>query len=275
MSNKTTTSTSSDEQVVEKIRQKLSGVNEAEDKGVVYAKSQKVGSLDWKNPEEVQDYLENLYVEYSFQCLNEKIPEGCHRLANFFENIRSQYTEATKLYKKNCDDNKYGKSCLTYAKNKSLGRGCKKDLQEACTYSFLACDEYKLTEGCLNSGICLSEGVGGSVVNVKEATRYLNLACDDKNPYACLKLFKIYLEGAGNVEKNLPKAFEYTKRACDGNDLLGCLNASLMLRKGDGIEKNIKLAEEYRAKADEIRKETESHREHYPIVFGEQHQHHK
>lgn len=125
----------------------------------------------------------------------------------------------------------------------------------------------------MNAGICLSEGVGGSVVNVKEATRYLNTACEDKNPYACLKLFKIYLEGSGNVEKNLAKAFEYTKKACESNDMLGCLNASLMLRKGDGIKKDLELAEEYRKKADNIRKDIESFREHYPVVFGDQHQH--
>lgn len=137
----------------------------------------------------------------------------------------------------------------------------------------MSCDEFKLTEGCLNAGICLSEGVGASVINVKEATRYLNIACEDKNPYACLKLFKIYLEGSGNVEKNLPKAFEYTKKACESNDLLGCLNASLMLRKGDGIKKDLELAEQYRKKADEIRKDNESYREHIPVVFGEQHKH--
>lgn len=146
-------------------------------------------------------------------------------------------------------------------------------MQEACTYSFLACDEYKLTEGCLNAGICLLKSVGGTPVNVKEATRYLNLACDDKNPFACLELFKIYLEGANGVEKNLPKAFEYTKKACEANDLLGCINASVMLRKGDGIEKNTELAEEYRSKAEELKNEIDARKQHTSIVFGEQHKH--
>lgn len=83
---------------------------------------------------------------------------------------------------------------------------------EACTYSFLSCDEYKLTEGCLNSGICLSEGVGGTPVNVKESVGYLNKACNDQNPYACLKLFKIFIEGMGNVNRDASKAFEFTKK---------------------------------------------------------------
>jgi hypothetical protein len=38
--------------------------------------------------------------------MGEKIPEGCHRLANFLENIRSKYKEATDLYKKTCDEMK-------------------------------------------------------------------------------------------------------------------------------------------------------------------------
>lgn len=142
---------------------------------------------------------------------------------------------------------------------------------EACTYSFLACDEHKLTEGCLNSGICLSEGVGGATVNVQESVGYFEKACEDKNPYACLKLFKIFIEGTGNVKRDPVKAFDYTKKACDANDMLGCLNASLMLRKGDGIEKDLKQSEAFREKADELRKELDSSRERRGVVFGEQH----
>lgn len=234
-------------------------------------KSSNIRNLDWKNEEEVKEYLENLYVEYSFQCISEKRADGCHRLANFLENIRAQYTEATDLYKKNCDENKHGPSCLTYAKNRSLGRGCNQNLTEACKYSFICCDEYKLTEGCLNAGICMSEGVGGTNVNVRDSLKYLDRACDDKNPYACLKLFKIFIEGAGNVSRNAPKAFDYTKRACECNDLLGCMNASLMLKKGDGVKQNDKLADEYREKAENIRKELETFREKFPIDFGQMH----
>ena len=80
-------------------------------------------SVDWKSPEEVKEYLENLYIEYSFQCMKEKKPDGCHRLANYLENIKYQFKEATELYKKNCDEYRYPRSCLTYSKNKYLGRG--------------------------------------------------------------------------------------------------------------------------------------------------------
>ena len=82
-----------------------------------------VSSIDWKNEADVRVYLNNLETEYTFQCVGEKNPEGCHRLANFYELIRGKYSEATGLYKKNCDDFKFGPSCLTYSKNTSLGRG--------------------------------------------------------------------------------------------------------------------------------------------------------
>jgi hypothetical protein len=108
----------SDEEIVKEIREKIKAKTPES-----LSVNQPASNLDWKNPDEVKDFLENLYVEYSFQCVSEKNPEGCHRLANFMENIRSQFKDATTLYKKNCDENKYPRSCLTYAKNKTLGRG--------------------------------------------------------------------------------------------------------------------------------------------------------
>ena len=31
---------------------------------------------DWKNEEQVKEYLDNLYTEYSFQCMSERQPDG-------------------------------------------------------------------------------------------------------------------------------------------------------------------------------------------------------
>jgi TPR repeat protein len=141
-------------------------------------------------------------------------------LANFLENIRRQYTEATNLYKKTCDEMKYGPSCQTYAKQRSLGRGCKQDLAEACRYSLLCCDSYNLIEGCINSGICLTEGVGNTPIDVKRGVSYYEKACDRGHPLACLKLFKIYIDGSGNVSRNPNRAFECATRACEYGDLV-------------------------------------------------------
>lgn len=91
------------------------------------------------------------------------------------------------------------------------------------------------------------------------------------NPIACVKLFRIFVEGMGNVRRDAERALAYTQKACEQGDMLGCMNASLMYRKGDGIAKNEKKAEEYFDKAEALRRETDSFRERVGVVFGEQH----
>jgi hypothetical protein len=100
-----------EEKLIEEIRNKINknSGNKSND-----SSNRLPRSIDWKNPDEVKDYLDNLYVEYSFQCLSEKLPDGCHRLANFLENIRSKYNEATDLYKKTCDEMKVKLSIIQY-----------------------------------------------------------------------------------------------------------------------------------------------------------------
>lgn len=109
-----------DEKFIKEIKEKLKNPNKLNAK---QTNVNQLNSIDWKDESEVKTYLQNLETEYTFKCIGEKNPEGCHRLANFYELIRGKYKEATSLYKKNCDDFKYGPSCLTYSKNMSLGRG--------------------------------------------------------------------------------------------------------------------------------------------------------
>ena len=107
----------SDEELVQEIREKL------KDPSKEIKSNLTPPNLDLRNPDEVKTYLDNLFIEYSFQCQSERLPDGCHRLANYLENIAGRYKEATELYKKNCDEFKFPRSCLTYSKNVSLGRG--------------------------------------------------------------------------------------------------------------------------------------------------------
>jgi hypothetical protein len=80
-------------------------------------------NFDLKNYDEAKTYLDNLFIEYSFQCNGEKLPDGCYRLANYLENIRNDFEQATCLHKKNCDETKYERSCFQYAKANINGRG--------------------------------------------------------------------------------------------------------------------------------------------------------
>lgn len=75
----------------------------------------------------------------------------------------------------------------------------------------------------------------------------------------------------GDVRRNPERALENSTKACELGDMLGCMNASLMYRKGDGIQQDSKKAEEYFEKAEQIRRETDSFRERVGVTFGEQH----
>lgn len=107
-----------DAQLVNEIRRKVE-----EAKRSAGSSDKAVKTPDLRSPEDVKEYLDGLYVEYSYQCMSEMRPDGCHRLANYLENIRKDYKGATDLYKTTCDEYKYSRSCSTYAKNKTLGRG--------------------------------------------------------------------------------------------------------------------------------------------------------
>lgn len=47
----------------------------------------------------------------------------CHLLADYLEAIKKDFEKASKVYKSNCDDYSYGKSCLKYGHYSFLGKG--------------------------------------------------------------------------------------------------------------------------------------------------------
>lgn len=64
----------------------------------------------------------------------------CHLLADFLEAIKKDFEKASKVYKSNCDDYKYGKSCLKFGHYSFLGKGKvseKGDAKMVCTLFFL------------------------------------------------------------------------------------------------------------------------------------------
>jgi hypothetical protein len=105
-------------QIIEDVKRKVEEVYKNE--GVEEIKQR---NFDLKNYDEVETYLKNLHIEFSFQCYGEKQPDGCYRLANYYENVKNDYEEATALHKQNCDQNKYERSCYQYAVARATGRG--------------------------------------------------------------------------------------------------------------------------------------------------------
>lgn len=79
----------------------------------------------------------------------------CHLLADFLESIKKDYEKAAKVYKNNCDEYKYGRSCLKYGTYSLLGKGTKKsDFKVAHDYFEKGCN-LEEPDACLNQGLLL------------------------------------------------------------------------------------------------------------------------
>jgi hypothetical protein len=75
------------------------------------------------------------------------------------------------------------------------------------------------------------------------------------SPTPYLTLFQLsawYLVGSPLIPKDLSKAYEYGKKACDLGNCYSCANLSQMYKKGDGVQQDDKMAEQYRDKAKDL-----------------------
>lgn len=151
-------------------------------------------SLDLQKESDVKDYLEKLGIEYRFGCYSEKRPEGefiagrqyrhcvyirnpnsecdfvfisisnfllesivCHLLGDYLESIKKDFEKASKVYRSNCDDYGYSRSCYKFGNYSFLGKGRsggKSCASEALTYYEKGCN-LKDADSCLHSGLML------------------------------------------------------------------------------------------------------------------------
>jgi len=225
-----------------------------------------------KSESEVKDYVNNLGIEYRFGCYSEKKPEVCHLLADFLEAIKKDYEKAAKVYKNNCDEYKYGKSCLKFGGYSLIGKGNQKqDYSTAYSYFEKGCN---LDEpySCFNQAILLvtKNDEFGIKQDILKGMQLLEKACSSQNGTACYYLSGLYIAGAKNgqkigekghndspydVPRNMKKAFKYALEGCNLGNMYSCANLSQMYSKGDGVEKNQELANTYKARALELQEE--------------------
>lgn len=134
-------------------------------------------TYDFKSESEVKEFLQNLGIEYRFGCYSEKKPEGiwvdisikmniypkfysiritvCHLLGDYLEAVKKDYEKARKLYKSNCDDYKFGKSCLKFGTYALLGKaGVKEDYRTAYEYFKKGCEQ-DVMDSCFNQGLLM------------------------------------------------------------------------------------------------------------------------
>lgn len=209
---------------------------------------------------EIEEYTKNLGIEYRFGCYSEKNPEACHLLGDFLDAIKKDQEKAMKVYKSNCDESGFGRSCYQYGRllmrDKSVPEADK--LRIAPPYFERGC-ENNHPESCVMSGIgMLTKAAGGSedLSLYSKALEKFKKGCGLNNPLSCFQTSAILLMGVekASIAPDKPAAFQYAVKACDLMDLRGCVNASIMCRKGDGIPQDAKKAEEYKTKALEIQK---------------------
>lgn len=201
---------------------------------------------DLRKREDVQQYLDNVATEYRFSCFYEKSPTGCHLLGDFLEAIQSEFNRSERVYKLNCDDNNFVKSCYKYANYRMTGKAGNQDLREAEKYHEKACKS-KHPDACSMVGkINFYGGYGEGVAekNLKKAMKFFGKACDLEHSDACF-----FLAGLHRMNNDLQKTFEITKRACDLNHIQSCANLAYLYRNGEGVAKNDELADRTELKA--------------------------
>lgn len=97
---------------------------------------------------------------------------------------------------------------------------------------------------------------------------------------ACYYLSGLYIAGAKNGSKvgdkknqqdldlprNMEKAFKYALEGCKLGNMYSCANVSQMYAKGDGVEKNQELADQFKKVALEMQDEATKHSD--TLKFG-------
>lgn len=204
--------------------------------------------FDLRDEEQAKEYLETVGIEYRFQCYKEKIPDGCHRLADFFEAFKKDLPKARTVYGENCENNKHGHSCFKFGMYNMLGKAGDIDMASALRHFQLGCS-YNYSPSCHNVALMHHLGKIDGQKNYTKAIDYLQKGCDGNNVPSCQLLSTYYITGKEGVPKDMDKAFKYAQKACDMGHMYACANLSQMYRRGDGTEKNLELSEKYKERA--------------------------
>ncbi|XP_050402483.1 cytochrome c oxidase assembly factor 7 [Patella vulgata] len=208
--------------------------------------------LDLKDEKQAKEYLDRLGIEYRFQCYHENIPDGCHRLADFLEGMRKEFEKAGKVYKTNCDQNKHNQSCFKYGVYSLTGKGgVETDAEKALEYFTNACN-LDYSPACHNAGLIHASKKLNTKYDMSKAVEYFENACSKNSVSSCYQLSGIYIQGRDEMEKDLKKAYDYSLKACKLGHVYSCSNLSQMYKKGEGVEKDEKLAEKYKKRTKEL-----------------------
>ncbi|XP_026888004.2 cytochrome c oxidase assembly factor 7 isoform X1 [Electrophorus electricus] len=214
------------------------------------------GLINFEDEKEVKQFLDNLGVEYSYQCYREKDPDACHRLADYLEGVKKNYDMTAQVLSHNCEVNGHSESCYKLGAYHITGKGgVTESLKTAYSCFVKACNARgkKSVDACHNVGLLAHDGraqEGGPDPVV--ARQYYERACEGGFAPSCFNLSALYIQGLAGVDKNMPLALNYAVRACELGHVWGCSNASRMYKLGDGTERDDGKAEELKNRAREL-----------------------
>ncbi|KAK0183231.1 hypothetical protein PV327_001292 [Microctonus hyperodae] len=217
-------------------------------------------TFNFKNEEDVQEYLKNIYTEYKFGCEKEKNGNACHLLGDYMEGIKLDYKTAADIYKANCDDRNWPRSCAKFGGYKAVGRGCDLDMNSAYEYMKKGCNLGD-ARGCTKAGVMAispsSKYEEDRSTEISNGLNMLKKSCYEYDQeQGCFYLSTIYLGALkSEVEPNLLEAYKLSLKSCEMGNPYACSNVSQMHARGEGAQKNQSLADIFKQRANELYRE--------------------
>ncbi|CAD6192586.1 unnamed protein product [Caenorhabditis auriculariae] len=216
------------------------------------------------------EYVKNIGIEYRFGCYEEKRPESCQLLGEYMEALQQNFASALAIFKKNCEERQYPKSCFKYGMYLLAGKECTPSLKKMLAPMKIACDA-DIRQGCRYLSLVYWNGEKDRPAESDLAEKYMKKACDLEDGEACWLLstwymgnkekFKTTVQGEakeldrtslGSLPRNMEKSLEYAIRACEFDVPQSCANVSRMYKLGDGVPKDLDKAKKFAERAQEI-----------------------
>lgn len=92
-------------------------------------------------------------------------------LGDYLEAVKKDFEKAAKVFRSNCDDSSFAKSCYKFANYNFLGKGCKQNMDEAYSYYLKGCTAGDY-DSCLNGGLMC---VSNTPTNVQRPKDYVKV----------------------------------------------------------------------------------------------------
>ncbi|KAE9416343.1 hypothetical protein Angca_006482 [Angiostrongylus cantonensis] len=190
------------------------------------------------------------------------------------EAIEQNFKAAYTLFKTNCEERKYPKSCYKYGMylltGKNIRSECSPSLTKMVEPMQIACDG-EVKQGCRYLALVHWNGEKHRPPDSQSAEKYMKKACELEDGEACWLLSTWYMgsnqkfrveskrklkeldkKSRGSLERDMCKSLEYGIKACELGIPQSCANVARMYKLGDGIEKNLDEAKKYVDKAIEL-----------------------